>query len=135
MYEAPLPALAVRELTDHPVLGPVKGIDMLRTTIVAVLCAVGTVLVVHSGEARAQDGYAQQMSRTYNVQDWNRFYHYPYVYYPQNFWSQDYFRSSDNLYNRYPAEMQVPVYNKAWHNFYPSPKRYYSGHHFRLDVL
>lgn len=108
---------------------------MLRTTILAVFCATALYFATMPTEAVAQEGYAQNWSRTYNTQDWNRFYHYPYVYYPHNFWSQDYFRSSDSLYQRYPAEMQVPAYNKANHNFYPSPRRFYQGNHFRLDVF
>ena len=60
-------------------------------------------------------------------------YHYPYVYYPQNFWSSEYYQSSDDLYHRYPPEMQVPVYNKRWHNMYPEGALYHSGHHFILD--
>jgi len=67
--------------------------------------------------------------------DWNRFYHYPYVYYPQNFWGQDYYRSSDSLYHRYPSEMRIPVYNKRWHNYYPSNRRFHMGHHFILDTF
>ena len=64
--------------------------------------------------------------------DWQRFYYYPYVYYPQNFGPlQEY----DNLYYRYPAERQIPVYNSDWYNFYPSEKPYYRGHHFYLDVF
>ena len=46
-------------------------------------------------------------------------YHYPYVYYPQNFWGPDYYRSSGNMYYRYPPEMQTPVYNRQWHNEFP----------------
>lgn len=67
--------------------------------------------------------------------DCSRFYHYPYVYYPQNYKGDEYFRSSDSMYNRYPAEMQIPVYNRHWHNYYPSSRRYHSGHHFILDVF
>ena len=40
-----------------------------------------------------------------------------------------------DLYYRYPPEMQIPVYNKAWHNEYPLPRRYYQGHDFILDVF
>ena len=58
------------------------------------------------------------------TQDWERFYHYPYVYYPQNFWGNEYYRSADSLYYRYPAEMRIPVYNRHWHNEYPSPRKY-----------
>ena len=62
-------------------------------------------------------------------------YHYPYVYYPQNFWGPEYYRSSGNMYYRYPPEMQIPVYNRQWHNEYPEDRRYYGGHHFNLDVF
>ena len=82
-----------------------------------------------------QQAYDRQWGGNYTTQDWNRFYHYPYVYYPQNFWGQEYYRSADNLYYRYPPEMQIPVYNKAWHNEYPLPRRYYQGHDFILDVF
>jgi hypothetical protein len=67
--------------------------------------------------------------------DWERFYHYPYVYYPQNFWGADYYRSADSLYYRYPAEMRIPVYNRKWYNYYPTGRLYHDGHHFELDVF
>lgn len=65
--------------------------------------------------------------------DWNRFYYYPYVYYPQNFQRPQ--GSYDNLYYRYPENMRIPVYNQAWHNFYPSERPYHKGNHFKLDVF
>ena len=67
--------------------------------------------------------------------DWNRFYHYPYVYYPHNYWGREYFRSSNSLYYRYPAEMRIPVYNKKWQNYLPAGRPYHWGHHFILDQL
>lgn len=67
--------------------------------------------------------------------DPSRFYHYPYVFYPQNFRGSEYYQSSDSMYNRYPPEMQIPVYNRHWQNFYPSSRRYHWGHHFILDVF
>ena len=79
-------------------------------------------------------GYGPMWPATGN-RDCSRFYHYPYVYYPQNFYSNEYYRSSDSMYYRYPPEMQIPVYNKQWHNYYPSPRRYHWGHHFILDVF
>src|SRR5947207_11685158 len=82
-----------------------------------------------------QQAYGRAWGHTYNIRDWERFYHYPYVYYPQNFWGNDYYRSSESLYYRYPAEMRIPVYNKQWHNDYPAGRRYYHGHHFVLDVF
>lgn len=67
--------------------------------------------------------------------DSSRFYHYPYVFYPQNFRGDEYYKSNGSLYNRYPSEMQIPVYNRQWHNYYPSSRRYHWGHHFILDVF
>jgi len=64
--------------------------------------------------------------------DWGRFYYYPYVYYPHNFQSpQEY----NHLYYRYPPSRQIPVYNKAWHNFYPTEQKWHKGHHHVLDVF
>lgn len=82
-----------------------------------------------------QRAYGQAWGGSNTSIDWNRFYHYPYVYYPQNFWGPEYYRSADSLYYRYPPEMQIPVYNKRWHNEYPSNRRFHSGHHFILDVF
>lgn len=65
--------------------------------------------------------------------NWQRFYYYPYVYYPHNF--QTYPESYDHLYYRYPIEKQIPVYNANWHNFYPMEKPYYRGAHYALDVF
>ncbi len=64
--------------------------------------------------------------------DWQRFYYYPYVYYPHNFQRP---KSYDHLYYRYPPSMQIPVYNSSWYNFYPTKKPYHWGHHFILDVF
>lgn len=65
--------------------------------------------------------------------NWQRFYYYPYVYYPHNF--QPVPESYNHMYYRYPAEKQIPVYNKDWHNFYPNPRPYHWGHHFILDTI
>ena len=64
--------------------------------------------------------------------DWNRFYHYPYTYYPRNFEAPQEF---DSLYYKYPIERRIPVYRTDWHNFYPRDRPYHSGHHFLLDVF
>lgn len=64
--------------------------------------------------------------------DWQRFYHYPYVYYPHTFQKPQQY---DNMYYKYSPEMRIPVYNKSWYNFYPTEKPYHSGHHFILDVF
>lgn len=79
--------------------------------------------------------FNQSWGQSYNTQDWNRFYHYPYIYYPQNYWPQEYYRSADDLYNRYPPEMRIPVYNKKNYNYYKEPKPYRKGFHDTMDVF
>ncbi len=102
----------------------------------AVLAAlVVAALLATEASAQAQQAFGRQWGRTYNTQDWQRFYHYPYVYYPQNFWGSDYYRSADSLYYRYPPEMRIPVYNRRWHNEYPEGRKYHWGHHYILDVF
>lgn len=111
------------------------GKTMIRRIILALACAGAIGAVYLTPKANAQQAFNQQWGQSYSTQDWNRLYHYPYVYYPQNFWGPDYYRSSGNMYYRYPPEMQIPVYNRQWHNEYPQDRRYYGGHHFNLDVF
>jgi len=87
------------------------------------------------GYGASAHAYGQAWGGSVGARDCNRFLHYPYVYYPQNFYGNEYYRSSDSLYYRYPTEMQIPVYNRGWHNEYPSKKRYHWGHHFITDVF
>ena len=109
---------------------------MIRRTLLALACAGALGAVFGPTKAHAQQpAFGQTYGQTYSTQDWQRMYHYPYVYYPQNYWGPDYYRSSGNMYNRYPPEMQIPVYNRTWHNEYPQDRRYYGGHHFNLDVF
>jgi len=109
---------------------------MIRRIILALICVCALGAVFHTEKAQAQQAaFNQQWGQSYSTQDWNRLYHYPYVYYPQNFWGPDYYRSSGNMYYRYPPEMQIPVYNRQWHSEYPQDRRYYGGHHFNLDVF
>lgn len=101
-----------------------------------VLAAVLTGCAVAADSASAeQHAYGRNWGGGNGSIDWNRFYHYPYVYYPQNFYGPEYYKSADSLYHRYPPEMRIPVYNKKWHNEYPSNRRFHSGHHFILDVF
>lgn len=108
---------------------------MIRRTMLVLLGAAALVVLLSASDAQAQQAFGRQWGRTYTTQDWNRFYHYPYVYYPQNYWGTDYYRSSEDLYYRYPPEMRIPVYNTRWQNYYPEPRLYYSGAHFNLDVF
>jgi hypothetical protein len=108
---------------------------MIRRFLLAA-CAVAAFGCASQGsQAQAQNAYGQAWGGTYTTQDWNRFYHYPYVYYPQNFWGSEYYRSADSLYYRYPPEMRIPVYNRRWHNEYPTRRKFHTGHHFQLDVF
>ena len=50
--------------------------------------------------------YGRVWGGAHSTQNWERFYHYPYVYYPQNFWGNEYYRSGPSLYHRYPPEMR-----------------------------
>ena len=108
---------------------------MLRRLIALVALLAGLATTITTQQAHAQQAYGRAWGHTYSTLDWDRFYHYPYVYYPQNFWGNEYYRSADSLYYRYPPEMRIPVYNRHWHNYYPTRRRYHSGHHFILDVF
>ncbi len=120
---------------------------MLRRILLLTICAAASYAAFGADDAQAQDrGFGRNWGHTYNTHDWERFYHYPYVYYPQNYWGNEYYRSAESLYYRYPQEMRIPVYNKAWQNYYPAGRnelvgpsptvgRYHWGHHFILDVF
>ena len=118
----------------------------IKSLVMAAMLVAGLALTAETASAQGgygnqagyqqgQQAYGQTWGGQADTRDWNRFYHYPYVYYPHNFQGQDHFKSSDSLYHRYPQEMRIPVYNRKWHNFYPSKRRYHSGHHFMLDVF
>ena len=100
---------------------------MIRRTLLALCCAAALCVLLSPSEASGPAGLWPHVGPIYNTQDWNRLYHYPYVYYPQNFWSSEYYKSSDDMYHRYPPEMRVPVYNKQWHNMYPEGQLYHTG--------
>jgi hypothetical protein len=108
---------------------------MLRRIVFALCCAGTLTALCWTTTARGEQAFDRQWGRTYSTQDWNRLYHYPYVYYPQNFYGNDYYRSSEDMYYRYPPEMRIPVYNQQWQNYYPQPRRYQQGHHFILDTF
>ncbi len=108
---------------------------LLLASFVFLACSLCFSVTESSAQDNQQRAYGRVWGSQNNVRDWERFYHYPYVYYPQNFWGNEYYRSSDSMYYRYPQEMRTPVYNKAWHNYYPSSRRYHWGHHFQLDVF
>lgn len=115
---------------------------MLRRTLLMFVLLLASFLTVAAQaqqpqqmQAEGQRAFGRVWGHTYNTHDWERFYHYPYVYYPQNFWGNEYYRSAENLYYRYPPEMRIPVYNRKWQNYYPQARRYHWGHHFILDIF
>jgi hypothetical protein len=116
------------------------GIPMTRHLFAAAAIA-GAAVFSGAGSADAQapnpgqQAYGRQWAYSAATTDWNRFYHYPYVFYPQNYYADGYMRSANDLYYRYPQEMRVPVYNRDWQNYYPKARRYHQGHHFNLDVF
>ena len=95
----------------------------LRTLLSAALLSSIFSVATAQDPAQGQQAFGRQWGNSYSSQDWNRMYHYPYVYYPQNYYGQDYYRSSEDMYHRYPPEMQIPVYNKSWANFYPEHRK------------
>ena len=105
---------------------------MIRRLIVPGFVVAVMAIVSQPSTAEAQQSAYRGGQASANL---DPFYHYPYVYYPHNYYSNNYYGSADNLYYRYPKEMRTPVYNRHWHNYYPSSRRYHFGHHFLTDVF
>ena len=61
------------------------GTTMTRRTVFLLLSAALLSLLFSVADAQAQEAYGRQWGHSYSTQDWNRMYHYPYVYYPQKF--------------------------------------------------
>lgn len=108
---------------------------MIRRLLLAAACVAVFALANQSDSASAQERAFGRVWGGHTAQNYDRFYHYPYVYYPQNYWGSDYYRSAESLYYRYPPEMRIPIYNRNWYNYYPTPRRYHFGHHFITDVF
>ncbi len=110
---------------------------MIRRFFMIAVCVVAFAAINQSSTVQAQSPQPAAVSSwgQQGPRNMNRFYHYPYVTYPQNYWGSDYYRSADSLYYRYPAEMRIPVYNRDWYNYYPTSRRYHWGHQFILDVF
>ncbi len=109
---------------------------MIRRFLIAAVCAVAFMAVSNADSANAQErAFGAVWGQQNSAGNLQRFYHYPYVTYPQNYRGSNYFRSADSMYYRYPPEMRIPVYNRSWQNYYPTPRRYHWGHHFITDVF
>jgi hypothetical protein len=70
-------------------------------------------------------------------QDLNRFYYYPYCYFPHNYWPSQgpkYPEQPGTPYMRPPAYMAYPPYlEPGWRYFLFQSHPYYRGSHFWLD--
>ena len=98
----------------------------IRTILGSLMVGIAFTVGMSIAPERAHAGNEGQPT------DWQRFYYYPYVYYPHNFQRPIEF---DHMYYRYPPQRQIPVYNTSWHNFYPEPHPWHKGHAFILDVF
>ena len=101
---------------------------MARYAILVSLVVAAVVMLLPTGAASEAQAAGQGQPT-----DWERFYYYPYVYYPHNFQRPQ--GSFDHLYYRYSPNQRIPVYNKNWYNFYPTERPYYKGKHFIMDVF
>lgn len=100
---------------------------MIRRPLVVALCTVAVAVLAAWSSSSVEAAPPGQPT------NWQRFYYYPYVYYPHNFAQGP--ESYNHLYYRYPTQKRIPVYNKDWHNFYPSEKPYHWGTHFIMDTF
>ena len=114
---------------------PGGSVMVRKALLVAALAIVAGLASSNETQAQQPQAYGQAWGGAASNRDYQRFNHYPYVYYPQNFYGNEYFKSSDSLYYRYPAEMQIPVYNRKWYNYYPTNQRYHWGHQFLTEVF
>jgi hypothetical protein len=78
-----------------------------------------------------------QYAPTATNQSINRFFYYPYYYFPANYWPQLTARWPEPPgapYQPPPAYMAYPPFKEPyWHYDYWEPKRFYRGFHFWLD--
>src|SRR6267142_1064954 len=108
---------------------------MIRRSLLALLTVASLSFCFSTPSKADERAYSRVWGGAYQMRDWERFYHYPYVFYPQNYWGNEYYRSAESLYYRYPPEMRIPVYNRHWFSDYPTPRPYYKGAHFVLDIF
>ena len=98
----------------------------VRYMLMAGLLGVGLSLIA------AAPARAQQVDPALN-----RFFYYPYYYFPANYWptqGPQWPEPPGAPYQRPPAYMAYPPFNEPhWRYEYLTPQRYYRGFHFWLD--
>ena len=95
---------------------PGGSVMVRKALLVAALAIVAGLASSNETQAQQPQAYGQAWGGAASNRDYQRFNHYPYVYYPQNFYGNEYFKSSDSLY-------------------YPTNQRYHWGHQFLTDVF
>ena len=101
------------------------------------LIALGLLTIGFFASAQvAQAQYYQPYHQSYQL---NRLYHYPYHYFPHNYWPAMGPRWPEGPgmpYQRPPAYQAFPAFREpGWRYEYWQPQRYYRGSHFWLDVF
>ncbi len=98
-------------------------------------------LAVWTGSAAPARAQSFTVSRYPPPQDYtvNRFWYYPYYYFPANYWpgmSCKWPEPPGQPYVRPPAYMAFPPFREpAWRYEYWEPQPYHRGMHFMLDVF
>ena len=108
---------------------------MIRRTMLGLLLAGLLLAFCSASQAQAQQAYDRQWGGQLQHPGLEPLLSLPLRHLSAEFLGTRILSQSENLYFRYPPEMRIPVYNKAWHNEYPQPRRYYQGHDFILDVF
>jgi hypothetical protein len=89
-----------------------------------------------ASETRLEAQYYQPYFQSYQL---NRLYHYPYYYFPHNYWpalSPRWPEAEGMPYMRPPAYQAYPPFREpGWRYEMWEPQRFYRGSHFWLDVF
>jgi hypothetical protein len=102
-----------------------------------VLVALALVSIgFFASQTRVQAQYYQPYQQSYQL---NRLYHYPYYYFPHNYWpamSPRWPESPGMPYMKPPAYQAYPPFREpGWRYEMWEPQRFYRGSHFWLDVF
>ncbi len=90
--------------------------------------------MVDNADAQAPQAFWQSWGGAASNRDYSRFNHYPYVYYPQNYWVVTTLRVAIALLSLPTGNADSGLQSQV-RNEYPSPRRYHWGHHFITDVF
>lgn len=116
----------------------VQGGDVMFHRSLRIAVTVALTLASWAVAAReAQAQYAPDVSTASPSRSLNRFWYYPYYYFPANYWPSmgpKYPEPIGAPYQRPPAYMAYPPFREpSWRYEYCEPQKYYRGFHFWLD--